>query len=311
LKVFVAGASGAIGRPLVSQLVAAGHDVTGMTRRPEQAEAITAAGARGVVCDVFDREALNDAVSAARPDVVVHQLTALPHEFDMSKPDVYDATNRLRTQGTQNLVAAARGAGARRIVVQSVSFLYSPTGSWVKTEEDDTIWKAPGHFGGSMDAVLAAEAMVTGTDVLEGLVLRYGLFYGPGTHYAREGYWGDEARRRRLPVIGSGEGMASFIHIDDAAGATVAAVERGAPGIYNVVDDEPAHMRDWAPAFAAGVGAKRPLRVPAFIARFVAGKDIIALALISRAASNEKAKRELEWTPAIPSWREGFQRALA
>jgi nucleoside-diphosphate-sugar epimerase len=311
MRVFVAGASGAIGRPLVEQLVAAGHEVTGMTRRPHRAEEITALGATGVVCDVFDTRALTDAVAGAAPEVVVNQLTALPQKLDMSKPDVYDATNRVRTEGTRNLVAAAKEAGARRMLSQSVSFLYAPTGSWVKREDDATISNAPGHFGAAMDAVLDAEAQVTGADGLEGLVLRYGFFYGPGTAYAQNGYWADEARRRRLPVIGKGEGMASFIHVDDAASATVAAIVRGDPGIYNVVDDEPARLRDWAPAFAQAVGAKRPLRVPGFVARLVGGRDLVALAQTSRAASNEKARAELGWVPALPSWRDGFQRALA
>ncbi len=310
MRVFVAGASGAIGRPLVDQLIAAGHDVTGMTRRPDRAERIAAAGAKAVICDVFDAESLTQAVADASPEVVVHQLTALPNALDMSKPDIYDATNRVRTEGTRNLVAAAQRAGARRMVAQSVSFLYAPSGSWVKGEDDPTIEDAPGHFGAAMDATLDAEGQVLGADRLEGLVLRYGFFYGPGTAYAPDGYWGGEARRRRLPVVGSGEGMSSFIHVDDAAGITVAAVERGEPGIYNAVDDEPARLRDWVPAFAAGVGAKRPFRIPVFIARMVAGRDLVGLALRSRAASNGKAKRELGWAPSIPSWREGFQRAL-
>ena len=311
MKVFVAGASGAIGRPLVDQLVASGHQVTGMTRRPHRAERIAAQGAKAVICDVFDAGALDAAVADAAPEVVVHQLTALPQALDMSKPGIYDATNRVRTEGTRNLVAASKRAGARRLIAQSVAFLYAPTGSWVKGEDDATMENAPGHFGAAMDAMLDAEGQVLGADGLEGLVLRYGFFYGPGTAYAHDGYWAGEARRRRLPVVGSGEGMSSFIHVDDAAGITVAAVERGGPGIYNAVDDDPAQLRDWAPAFAAGVGAKRPLRVPAFLARIVADKALVGLALTSRAASNEKARRELGWEPAIPSWREGFQRALA
>ena len=260
MRVFVAGASGAIGTPLVAQLIAAGHEVTGMTRRPDRAERIAAAGAKAVICDVFDAGALDHALADASPEVVVHQLTALPQALDMSKPGIYDATNRIRTEGTRNLVAAAQRAGARRMVAQSVAFLYEPTGSWVKGEDDPTIRDAPGHFGTAMDAMLDAEGQVLGAEGLEGVVLRYGFFYGPGTAYAPDGHWADEARRRRLPVVGSGEGMSSFIHVDDAAGITVAAVERGEPGIYNAVDDDPARLRDWAPAFAAGVGAKKPFR---------------------------------------------------
>ncbi len=250
-------------------------------------------------------------MDAARPNVVIHQLTALPQALDISKPDAYTATNRVRTEGTGNLIAAAQAAGARRMVAQSISFLYAPTGGWVKTEEDPTMKDAPGHFGAATAAMLDAERQVVTAEGMEGLVLRYGFFYGPGTAYAEDGHYAREAKRRRLPVVGKGDGMASFIHVDDAAGATVAACERGAPGIYNVTDDEPARLRDWAPAFAAAVGAPRPLRIPAWIARFVAGKELVALAQTSRAASNEKAKRELGWAPSIPSWRQGFREALA
>jgi superoxide dismutase, Fe-Mn family len=204
VRIFVAGASGAIGRPLVAQLVAAGHEVTGMTRRPERAEEITAAGARGVVCDVFDADALNDAVEAAGPEVVVHQLTALPQALDMSKPEVYDATNRIRTEGTRNLIAAARAASARRMVAQSVAFLYAPVGGWVKEEDDVVIENAPGHFGGAMDAMLDAERQVTGARGLEGLVLRYGFFYGPGTAYAADGVLG--RRGPPPPAAGNRQG---------------------------------------------------------------------------------------------------------
>jgi 2-alkyl-3-oxoalkanoate reductase len=310
-RVFVAGASGAIGRPLVPQLVAAGHEVTGMTRRPERAEAITAAGGKGVVCDVFERGALQRVVAEAQPDVVLHQLTALPPALDISKPETYTPTNRLRTEGTRNLIEAARAAGTRRMVAQSISFLYASTGGWVKSEEDPTLKDAPGHFGTATAAMLDAERQVTTADGVDGLVLRYGFFYGPGTAYSPDGHFASEAKRRRLPVIGEGEGMASFIHVDDAAAATVAASERGAPGIYNVVDDDPARLREWVPAFAAAVGAPRPFRIPAWIARFLAGRELVAMAATSRGASNEKARRELDWAPAIPSWRQGFRTALA
>jgi nucleoside-diphosphate-sugar epimerase len=311
VRVFVAGASGAIGRPLISQLAAAGHETTGMTRRPERAGAIDAAGARGVVCDVFDLEALERVVAAARPEVVVHQLTALPQALDLRKRDVYLATNRVRTEGTRNLVAASRAAGAGRIVAQSIAFVYRPTGGWVKSEEDPVLAEAPGHFGAATAAMLDAERQVTSAAGVDGLVLRYGFFYGPGTAYTTNGHFAEEARRRRLPVIGRGEGMASFIHVDDAAAATVAACERGAPGIYNVVDDDPARLRDWAPAFAAAVGAPRPFRIPAWIARLVAGRELVAMAGVTRGASNEKARRELGWAPRYPSWRQGFEQALA
>jgi 2-alkyl-3-oxoalkanoate reductase len=309
-SVFVAGASGAIGRPLVRRLVEAGHRVTGMTRREDRAEEIRAAGADAVVCDVFDRAALDAAVRAAAPEAVVHQLTALPERFDFRDPHLYDATNRVRTEGTQNLIAAARAAGAGRLVAQSIAFLYAPQGGWVKDEDEPPMADAPEPFGTALEATLAHERAVLGADGLEGLVLRYGFFYGPGTAYASDGYYAVEVRRRRFPVVGRGTGTFSFIHVDDAATATVAAVERGAPGIYNVCDDEPARMRDWVPAYARAVDAGRPFRVPAWLARLVAGGAAAALATETRGASNEKAKRAFGWQPRYPSWRQGFNEAL-
>jgi 2-alkyl-3-oxoalkanoate reductase len=307
MRVFVAGASGAIGRPLVPKLVAAGHEVTGMTRSPTKAEAIRAAGAQAAVVDVFDAEALSAAVQDADAEAVVHQLTALPDRLDFKDPTLYDATNRLRGEGTRNLLAAARAAGARRFVSQSIAFMYAPTGGMVKTEEDPLIEEAPGVFGGGLRALAEMERAVLDAD---GVVLRYGFFYGPGTYYAPDGSVTADVRRRRLPVVGKGTGVTSFVHVDDAADATVAAVERGVAGVYNVADDEPAPMREWVPVFAAAAGAKRPLRVPAWVARLVAGKAVTMFALESRGVTNAKAKRELGWAPAHPSWRTGFAEAF-
>jgi 2-alkyl-3-oxoalkanoate reductase len=307
MRVFVAGASGAIGRPLVPKLVAAGHEVTGMTRWEERAEAIRAAGARAAVNDVFDTAALSAALQDARAEAVIHQLTALPDRLDFKDATLYDATNRLRSEGTQNLLAAARAAGARRFISQSIAFMYAPTGSMVKTEEDPLIADAPGVFGGGLRALAEMERAVLDAD---GLVLRYGFFYGPGTYYAEDGSTTADVRRRRLPVVGKGTGVTSFLHVDDAADATVAAVERGVPGVYNIADDDPAPMREWVPAFAAAAGARPPFRVPAWLARLVAGKAVTMFALESRGVSNAKAKRELGWAPAHPSWRTGFAESL-
>ena len=309
--VFVAGASGAIGRPLVRRLVEAGHRVTGMTRREPAAAEIEAAGARGVVCDVFDAEALRAAVAEARPQVVVHELTALPPKLDPRRKGVYEATNRIRREGTRNLVAAARAAGARRLVAQSVAFLYEPTGGPVRSEADPVMSAAPGEFGTSLAATLDLERQVRGADGLEGVVLRYGFFYGPRTAYAADGFQASEVRRRRFPIVGRGDGVFSFVHTEDAAAATVAACERGDPGIYNVCDDEPAPVRDWLPAYAEALGARRPLRVPTWLARLVAGPAVTAFATTLRGASNAKARAELGWEPAHPTWRTGFARALA
>jgi nucleoside-diphosphate-sugar epimerase len=310
VRVFVAGASGAIGRPLVRRLVASGHEVTGMTRRPERAPEIEAAGATGVACDVYDTDSLGASLARARPDVVVHQLTALPWKLDVRNPEVYEATNRVRTEGTRNLIDAARAAGARRMVAQSIAAVYAPVGGWVKTEDDPVLEGMRGYFGEAMDAILDLERQVTHAEGLEGLALRYGFFYGPHTQYAPDGYWAQEVRRRRFPVVGTGEGVISFIQIEDAAGATVAACGRGTTGVYNVVDDEPAPLREWLPAYAEALGAKRPWRVPAWLAKLVAGRQVVAMATSTRGASNEKAKRELKWEPLYSSWRTGFREAL-
>jgi 2-alkyl-3-oxoalkanoate reductase len=310
MRVFVAGASGAIGRPLVPKLIAAGHEVTGMTRSEARAEQVRAAGARAAVVDVFDAGALGAAMREAAPEVVVHELTSLPDRLDFRKPDVYEPTNRVRTEGTRNLLDAARAAGARRFVCQSIAFAYRPDGARVKTEDDPLMETAPGAFGGGVRALRGMEEMVLGAEGLDGLVLRYGFFYGPGTYYADDGTTTADVRRRRMPIIGKGSGLFSFIHVHDAADATVAAVERGAPGVYNITDDEPAPMSEWLPLFAQAAGAKRPLRVPIWLARFVGGKEVPVFALELRGASNDKAKRELGWQPAHPSWRTGFEESL-
>jgi 2-alkyl-3-oxoalkanoate reductase len=310
MRVFVAGASGAIGRPLVPRLVAAGHEVTGMTRSEERAGELRDAGARAVVVDVFDADALGPAMLEAAPEVVVHQLTALPERMDFRKRDLYTATNRLRTEGTRNLLYAADAAGARRFVSQSIAFAYRNDGSRVKTEDDPLLDSAPGPFEGGVTALREMEAMVLGADGLDGLVLRYGFFYGPGTHYAGDGALVADVRRRRLPIVGKGTGVFSFIHVDDAADATLRAIEAGAPGVYNITDDEPATMSEWVPALADAAGAKRPMRVPVWLAKLVGGKQAATFASELRGASNEKAKRELGWQPAHPSWRTGFRDAL-
>lgn len=309
MKVFVAGASGAIGRPLVRQLVEAGHEVTGTTRREERAAEMREAGATAVVCDVFDAEALEAAVKAAEPEVVVNELTSLPEEYNPRKID-YEPTNRVRTEGGGNLMKAALASGVRRYVTQSIAFLYAPEGNLIKDEQARCFDDAPAPFDQGVKGMLSHESEVLCSEGIEGLVLRYGQFYGPGTYYDRGGSIEKEVARRRLPVIGSGTGIASFIHVEDAASATVAALDRGAPGIYNVTDDEPAAMREWLPVYAEAVGAKRPMKVPAWLARLVAGQLAVEFGVNLRGASNEKAKRELDWKPRYASWRQGFPEAL-
>lgn len=310
MKVFVAGASGAIGRPLMRQLVEAGHEVTGVTRREERASEIRSAGATGVVCDVFDTAALEAAVNAAEPEVVVNQLTSLPKDFNPRKID-YAPTNRVREEGGGNLMKAALAVGARRYVTQSIAFLYAPEGDWVKDETARPYDDAPAPFDEGERAMIAHEREVLGTDGIEGLVLRYGQFYGPGTYYERDGSIGAQVAKRMVPVIGPGTGMASFIHVEDAAGATVAALDKGAPGIYNVTDDEPVAAKEWLPVYAEALGAKPPRHVPTWLARLVGGRMAVEFGVNLRGASNAKAKRELSWKPRHSSWRGGFREAFA
>ena len=311
MKVFLAGATGVIGRRLLPRLIGAGHEVTAMTRREERAVTLREAGAVSAICDVFDAAALRAAVEGARPEVVVHELTDLPPNLDARKMEEQLAGNdRIRTEGTRNLVAAAVAAGARRIVAQSIAFAYAPTGQGLKREQDALWDDAPWPWSRSVAALRELDEAVTKTAGIEGIVLRYGFFYGPGTMYAPGGFYEREVRRRRFPVVGRGSGVFSMIHVDDAAAATVAAVERGAPGIYNVVDDDPAPMRALVPAYAEAIGAKRPWRVPRLVARLAAGKHAASMATELRGASNERAKAELGWAPRYASWREGFRQAL-
>jgi 2-alkyl-3-oxoalkanoate reductase len=308
VKVFVAGASGAIGRPLVSRLVAAGHEVTGTTRSRQRAEAIRAAGASPAVVDALDAEALREAVERAAPEVVVHELTSLPERFNPRKPGPYGATDTIRRDGTRNLLDAARAAGARRFVCQSVAFAYAPGPEPEVKDEDAPLYlDAPPPFAEGTRVLAAMERAVLEAD-LDGLVLRYGWFYGPGTYCGEDGSIARDVRKRRFPVVGNGAGLLSFVHVDDAADATVAAVERGAPGLYNVVDDDPGAVRDWLPAYAEAIGAPPPRRVPVWLARLVAGK-VASTVNVQPGASNAKAKRELGWEPRWRSWREGFREA--
>ncbi len=308
MRVFVAGASGAIGRRLMPKLVAAGHEATGMSRSDERAERIREAGAKAVVADVFDEDRVRSVMAEASPDVVVHQLTSLPDRLDFRDQSIYDATNRVRGEGTRILIESARAAGARRLVAQSIAFIYAPQGDWVKDENAPLLEDAPGGFGEGARVVREMERAVVGA---EGLVLRYGFFYGPGTYYASDGSSAEDVRKRRQPIVGKGTGTFSFIHVDDAADATITAVERGAPGVYNVVDDEPAPLREWLPRYAEVVGAKKPRRIPLWLARLVAGKGVALFATELRGASNAKAKRELGWEPSHPTWRQGFRESLA
>jgi nucleoside-diphosphate-sugar epimerase len=311
MRVFVAGATGAIGRRLVPRLVEAGHQVSAITRSKEKLGMLYDLGAEAVVCDVFDAGRLGSVVARAEPEVVINQLTDLPQSLNPRKLKVYyAANNRVRREGTRNLLDAARGAGVRRFIVQGAAYWYAPTGGAVKTEEAPLYLDAPPPIGPAVETMRAVEDAVLSADGIEGVLLRYGMFYGPGTWYAKDGDVGRQVRKRRYPMIGHGEGTYSFIHIDDAASATVAALELARPGVYNVVDDDPASAAEWMPLYVEALGAKRPPRVPAFVARLIAGEALVTWMLGLRGASNGKIKEELGWSPHYKSWRQGFFEAL-
>jgi len=309
VRVFVAGATGVIGRRLVPALLAAGHDVTAMCRGAESAERARAAGAEIALADALDADAVADAVAHARPDAVVNQLTALPKRIDPRRIERdFEHNDRLRSEGSRILAGAARGAGVQRLVSQSIAFMYErgPDGV-VHSEQDPLVLDPPASFARSAGAVKTLEQT---TLEAGGTVLRYGYFYGPGSAIAPDGSIVSDLRRRRMPVVGSGAGVWSFVHVDDAAAATVLALD-AAPGVYNVVDDEPAPVAQWLPALAKAAAAPRPMRVPAFLARLAAGEYGVTAMTRAQGACNERAKRELAWEPAHPSWREGFRAALA
>lgn len=311
MRVFLAGATGVIGRPLLPRLVAAGHEVTAMTRSPERAQALRERGAEPVVCDVFDVPRLEEVVAGARPDVVVHELTALPQAIDPRRIETQLAPNdRIRTEGTRNLVQAARKAGAKRLVAQSIAFAYAPGGAPVKDEAAPLWLDVPWPMRRTVEAIAELERHVTTADGLAGTVLRYGYLYGPGTALATDGSIAGEVRKRRYPIAGKGTGVSSFVHVDDAAAATVAAIEPDRPGTYNVVDDEPAPLSEWLPAYAEALDAPPPRRVPVLLARLVVGKHAVAMLTRQSGASNARAKSELGWTPAFPTWRTGFRASL-
>lgn len=310
LKVFLAGGTGALGARLVPLLVERGHELTATTRKPASADRLREAGASPVVVDALSRDEVIAAVRDARPEVVVHQLTALAGRMDVRRFDrTFAGTNRLRTTGTDHLLEAAQAAGVRRFVAQSFGgWPYARTGGAVKTEADPLDPDPPRELAATLSAIRHLEAAVTDARDLEGLVLRYGLFYGPSTSLAPEG--GEQVemlRKRRWPIVGAGTGVLSFVHIDDAAAATAAAIEGGAPGIYNVVDDEPAPVSVFLPYLAEALGAKPPRRVPVWLGRLAAGEHGVTMMTSVRGASNAKAKQELGWTPRHASWREGFR----
>lgn len=312
MRIFVVGATGAIGRRLVPRLVANGHTVIGTTRTPREKDALGAGGATPVLLDVLDRHAVRDALRRAEPEVVVHQATALAGFTDFRNfEEGFTETNRLRTEGTDNILAGMRELELRRLVAQSFAgWPYARIGGAVKTEDDPLDQDPPEALRGALDAISYLENAVLQTDGVEGTVLRYGGFYGPGTSLGEGGAQLEGVLRRRFPIVGGGTGVWSFIHIDDAASATVAAIEGGKPGLYNIVDDDPVPVAEWLPGLATAIGAKPPRRVPAWVGRLFVGEHGVIMMTDVRGASNAKAKRDFGWQPAYPSWRDGFRRGL-
>jgi nucleoside-diphosphate-sugar epimerase len=300
MRVFVAGASGAIGSRLVPQLIAAGHEVVGTSTSPKKAEKVRAAGAEAILLDLLDPPAVDKAVLEAAPDAIVNQATALADvSFSRNLDRSFAQTNRLRREGTDALIAAASKAGVSRIVAQSyASMRYAREGGWVKREDDPLDLNPPEGMRETCASMTYLDESVIAAG---GIALRYGSFYGAGN----DGLIGP-IRKRQFPIVGSGDGVSSFIHLDDAAAATVSALEHEGPAIYNIVDDDPAPLREWLPVLADALGAKPPRRFPVWLARLFAGEPGVMLATAARGASNAKAKRELGWTLRYPSWRRGF-----
>jgi 2-alkyl-3-oxoalkanoate reductase len=307
MRVFLAGGSGAIGKRLVPQLIARNHQVVATTRSPEKIDELRTAGAEGIVMNGLDADGVREAVARARPDAIVHQMTALSGEPDLRHfDDWFATTNDLRTTGTENLLAAAKAAGVKRFVAQSYTgWPNAREGGPVKTEDDPLDSEPAKEQTKSLAAIRYLETTVLNAPLV-GIVLRYGILYGPG---ASEGLV-ETVRRRRMPVVGGGGAVWSWIHVDDAASATVAAIERGKPGVYNVVDDDPATVAECLPYLADVVNAKAPMRLPAWLGRLAAGEVAVRMMTEARGASNVKARHELEWQPGYPSWREGFQHGL-
>jgi 2-alkyl-3-oxoalkanoate reductase len=305
MRVFVAGASGAIGSRLVPQLIERGHEVIGTSTSPASAERVRALGAEAVTLDLLDARAVRKAVLESQPEAIVHQATALANlRFTRNFDRGFAQTNRLRTEGTDALLAAAREAGVRRFVAQSfASYRYAREGGSLKTEDDPL---DPNPLPTTRESQAAMRYLEQAVTDAGGVALRYGGFYGA----ANDGLV-EPVRKRQFPIVGDGSGISSFIHLDDAAAATVLALERDAAGIYNVVDDEPAPAREWLPVLAEVLGAKPPRRVPRWLARLVAGEAAVMIGTEARGASNAKAKRELGWELHYPSWRQGFVAAYA
>jgi len=312
MRVFVAGSTGAIGKSLVPHLLESGHEVVALSRTLQKARELEGLGARVAVADALDREALAAAIRRAEPEVIIHQLTALAGVGNFKKFDEeFALTNRFRTEVTDTMLAAARLVGARRFIAQSFcGWPFAREGGPVKTEEDPLDATPPANFSRTLTAIRYLEEAVRAATDVESLALRYGILYGPGTGIAKDGSIVELIRKRRLPIVGDGAGIWSFIHVRDVARATVSAMSRGAPGIYNVVDDEPAAVSTWLPFLADALGAKPPRKVPVWLGKLAIGDGGVSMMTKIRGGSNAKAKRAFEWQPSYESWRRGFVEGL-
>lgn len=312
MKVCIAGATGVVGRRLVPMLVASGHQVTAMSRSLEKADALRKIGVETVVADGLNRDAVLQAISTVCPEIVIHQMTGLAKAKSLKKfDDEFALTNRLRVEGTDYLVEAARSSGVRRIIAQSYgNWNYERTGTALKNESDPFDPVPPTNQRKSLQAIRHCEAAVVGAHGVEGLALRYGNFYGPGTGFSLDGDLVNLVRKRQMPIIGNGAGIWCFVHVDDAASATFAAMTRGTPGVYNIVDDEPSPVAVWLPELAHTLSARPPLHFPVWLGRLAVGEVGVSMMTQIRGASNSKAKRELGWQPRYRSWREGFRTGL-
>jgi len=312
MRVFVAGSTGTLGRFLVPHLVESGHDVVALVRAAQKVKSVEAMGAKVALADAFDSDELTTAIRQAEPEVIIHQLTALTSAGNFKRFDEeFALTNRLRTEATDTMLSAARLVGARRFIAQSFcGWPFAREGGPVKTEEDPLDPNPPASFSKTLAAIRYLEEAVRTTTDLQALALRYGIFYGPGTGIAKDGSIVELVRKRRIPIVGDGAGIWSFIHVVDAARATVAAVLHGEPGVYNVVDDEPARVSEWLPVLAEAVGAKPPRRVPVWLGKLAIGDGGVSMMTKIRGGSNAKAKGQLGWQPTYPSWRHGFIEGL-
>jgi nucleoside-diphosphate-sugar epimerase len=309
MKIFLAGATGVIGARLLPRLVSRGDNVVALTRDRSNVERLTSHKVEVVVGDALDRDQMVDIMTRARPDVVIHELTALRDVMRYRNFDrEFARTNKLRTAGTENLMAGAKAAGARRFIAQSYGgWTYERAGSAIKTEDDPLDPMPPRQQRISLDAIRRLEHIVTLQNDMVGIALRYGAFYGPGTNMAPGGQVWETVRKRGLPVVGDGNGVWSFLHIDDAATATIAAIDRGATGVYNICDDDPAPASVWIPALAEIMGAKPPMHVWKWLGRMAAGDVGVSMMTQIRGMSNAKARRDLNWQPRYASWRNGFR----